>query len=619
MKKSILLLIALPFASFAQQTSKDLIPSSAFVAVGINSPVILKSASVEEIQRYEFMNEVMKDFFGEKYAGKNLEDIGVDFSQSMYFFYGLDSVVNYFGACFKANDIKTIEKWSRLDEKESEKSKQAGWIIKQDRYNYFLTKGDLVILLNIHPDYGVVFDKVDELVGTEPEYPQVWEDNGYGDTILTYDYGDDAIQQKYWERRDKVEDSLRKIYTDIQLKRIITDLNTGKTLIKSSATFSKLSLAPNATFIYYDLEKTIRSIAPNTIQKELGNGAYDYLMSLYEKYEMNFTTQINEKSLSATLDATYNKKMGEMLTSILDQKPNEKLMAVIPPKAIGTMVFNFNMEHAFDEANNFSSDLLNEKVRSSGMMGLAYATWKIATEFIDKDKLFATFKGNIFATFNGLKKVEYTAIESNWDEETYEYSDTEVVRTDDFPVFAFGFATDRPEVLEKIISLVKKTADVDIEGTDGNYVIKKAIVHALDLYIVNRNGVLVITNDEAYRNNLINGTTEKLSPEKLAEITAAGNAYIEFDFHRFFPILDSVDGVEASDRQLFAKLSELMGVLKAKTTLVSKNEMKVGYNYTFEQDKNGLQHILNVINTIYQHIEARDRESSSMEEGETKE
>ncbi|MEO9258657.1 MAG: hypothetical protein ABI207_09760 [Crocinitomicaceae bacterium] len=619
MKKSILFLLVLPFATFAQQTSKDLIPSSAFVAVGVNSPVILKSASVEEIQRYEFMNEVMKDLFGEKYAGKNLGNIGVDFSQSLYYFYGLDSVVNYFGICFKANDIKTVEKWSRLDEKEIKKSKQAGWVIKSDKYNYFLTKGDLVVMLNIRPDYGIVFEEADKLVGAEPEYPEIWEDNGYGDTIMTYDYSDDAIQQKYWERRDKVEDSLSNIYKDIELKRIITDLNAGKTLIKSSATFAKLSASSNATFIYYDLEKTIRSIAPNTVQKELGNGAYDYLMSLYEKYEMNFTTQINDKSLSATLDATYNKKMGEILTSILDQKPSEKLMAVIPPKAIGTMVFNFNLEHAFDEANEFSSDLLSEKVRSSGVMGLGYTTWQVATEFIDKDKLFATFKGNIFATFNGLKKVKYTAIESDWNEETYEYRDTEVVRTDDFPVFTFGFATDRPEVLEKIISLVKKTADLEIEGADGNYVIRKAIIHALDLYLVNRNGVLVVTNDEEYRDNLINGTVEKLSPEKLAEITAAGNMYAEFDFHRFFPILDSVDGVKNSDRQLFAKLSELMGVFKVKTTLVSKNEMKVAYNYTFEQDKNGLHHILNVINTIYQHIEARDRESSSMEEGETKE
>lgn len=619
MKKSILFLLALPFATFAQQTSKDLIPSSAFFAVGVNAPIILKSASVEEIQRYEFMNETMKDFFGEKYAGKNLGSIGVDFTQSLYYYYALDSVVNYFGICFKANDVKTVEKWSGMDEKEIEKSKQAGWIIKNDKYNYFLTKGDMVVMLNIRPDYMVVSDKTDELVGSGPEYPQIFEDNGYGDTIMTYDYTDDAIQQKYWERRDKVEDSVRNYYKGIELTKIINDLNAGKTLIKSSATFAKLSVAPNATFAYYDLEKTIRSIAPNTIQKELGNGAYDYLMSLYEKYEMNFTSQINDKSLSATIDATYNKKMGEILLSVLDEKPNQKLMAIIPPKAIGTMIFNFNMEHAFDEANAFSSDLLNEKVRSSGVMGLGYAAWQIATEFIDKDKLFATFKGNIFATFNGLKKVKYTAIESDWNEETYEYTDTEVVRTDDFPVFSFGFATDRPEILEKIISLIKKTADVEMEGSDGNYVVKKAIIHALDLYIINRNGALVITNDEEYRENLINGTVEKMSPEKLSEITAAGNMYTEFDFHRFFPVLDSMDGVKDSDRQLFAKLSELMGVFKAKTTLVSKNEFKVAYNYTFEQDKNGLFHILNVINTIYKHIEARDKESSSMEEGETKE
>jgi hypothetical protein len=619
MKKSILLLIALPFASFAQQTSKDLIPSNALVAVGINSPVILKSASVEEIQRYEFMNETMKEFFGEKYAGKNLGDIGIDFSQPLYYYFGLDSIVSNFGFCFKANDIKTIEKWARMDEKEIEKSKQAGWIIKKNRHNYFLTKGDLVVMLNIYADYGVIYDKTKELTGSEPEYPQIWIQNDYGDSTLTYDYNDDKIHQKFWERRDKVEDSLRNSYTENELSQIISDLNAGKTLVKSSAAFSKLATAPNASFAYYDLEKTIRSIAPNTIQKELGNGAYDYLMSLYEKYEMNLTTQINEKSLSATLDATYNKKLGEILVSVLDQKPSEKLMAVIPAKAIGTMVFNFNLEHAFDEANTFSSDLLNEKVRSSGMMGLGYATWQIATEFIDKDKLFSTFKGNIFATFNGLKKVKYTAIESNWNEETYEYSDTEVVRTDDFPVFAFGFATDRPEVLEKIISLFKKTVDVDMEGTDGNYTIKKAIVHALDLYLVNRNGVLVVTNDESYRNQLINGTTEKLSPEKLAEITAAGNAYVEFDFHRFFPVLDSLDGITDSDKQLFTQHSELMGVFKAKTTLVSKNEMKVAYNYTFEQDKNGLHHILNIINIIYKGVEAKDKEVSSMEEGETKE
>ena len=70
------LLTILGFQVNAQQ-SEDLIPVSAVSVLSINNVSLLEKVSLDELVKYEFMEEVQQELFDGSTSGKTLKDSGI--------------------------------------------------------------------------------------------------------------------------------------------------------------------------------------------------------------------------------------------------------------------------------------------------------------------------------------------------------------------------------------------------------------------------------------------------------------------------------------------------------------------------------------------------------------
>ena len=84
---STLAFTALFLTAFSQQ-SETLIPKDAISVFSINNVNILQKISMDDLVKYEFMEEVQQELFDGSTSGKTLKDSGVDFEQRINFFQG---------------------------------------------------------------------------------------------------------------------------------------------------------------------------------------------------------------------------------------------------------------------------------------------------------------------------------------------------------------------------------------------------------------------------------------------------------------------------------------------------------------------------------------------------
>ncbi|MFO0494400.1 MAG: hypothetical protein ACK50Y_02620, partial [Flavobacteriia bacterium] len=73
--------------SFAQR-SEDLIPKDAVTVFSINNFTLLQKISLDDLVKYEFMEEVQQELFDGSTSGKTMKDSGIDFDQKLNVFYG---------------------------------------------------------------------------------------------------------------------------------------------------------------------------------------------------------------------------------------------------------------------------------------------------------------------------------------------------------------------------------------------------------------------------------------------------------------------------------------------------------------------------------------------------
>ena len=595
MKKLLCTLVFAPVFATGQISTTELIPADAQFVVGINSPKILQSASVEEIQQYEFMGAFIQDFLNEENPkGKTLNDLGIDFSTPFYTFMLADSIQTSYGICFKTNNIKIVEKWSDIELKEAEKSSISGWKILSYKKGHLLVKKEFVLLLHIEGNWQSVEDELQKITG---DYPEIDYYDESGEPLDSTELEKQmSLQESYSQRRFDIQDSLEEAISKDYMKVVVKQISTGKTMLLTDKKFAETSRSKDEAFFYYNVESSLKNMM-QAFNKG-GNNDGDW-QTLYKDQNYIFTGQIHDKSLTARAEVNYNKEMGKWVLDIANEAPNPKLINAIPSNAIGLTTFNFDAGAVFNYSNKAATSFIQQQMAASSPTSLAYAAWQIATEFIDTAKLFSTFKGNVFVSFNGLQEVKYKAMESVWNETDYTYEDVEVEREDILPVFAFGFASDRPEILEKIIHVLQASNRDEISGENGSYTIEKGLFNSMDVYVVNKKGVLVITNDKGYRDELLQVGEHKMSAEQYNQIMSAKNLYCSFDFEQLFRQFNQLKSLSESELACVDSLKEIMGQFHIRMGHINESQLTFEYDYTFKKDKNGLHHLLHIADILY--------------------
>jgi hypothetical protein len=107
------------------------------------------------------------------------------------------------------------------------------------------------------------------------------------------------------------------------------------------------------------------------------------------------------------------------------------------------------MREAYEQAYKVIMPILTDE--RNPQMSANVLTIELLNEFVNKDALFGTYKGSMFGSFNGIKKIKTTKIEFIYDENTFEYYEKEVDAEEDMPIFTLGFSTERSDIPEKVL------------------------------------------------------------------------------------------------------------------------------------------------------------------------
>ncbi len=600
------------------QKSEDFIPHEAVTVFSINNINLLQKVSLNELVKYEFMEEVQQELFDGSTSGKTLKDSGLDFDQKLNVFYGRGD--NYEVSGFTFGIKNKTDLFQVFDDFERIQSPYPDVEFYGSYFNNLIIKGNVGILVRVEP----TMERVDELTDSiwyskgnaDPWYmydEELEMEEEMGEEILEeeileeapaqdqpegdYDYPEateDPNVKNYYEMRDSVQ-----LVLQIELLNdMCNDLLVKQKSLKSEDARFAQQLTHNSEGIFF-LDNS------RNVQKAKGLWYFQTMFpSLYEDMKQLYTGNVllgdlvlNQTDVSFKLEARYGEQLGSIYAKMNSAKMDKQVLKYIPSSSTAYFTYNVNLREAYEQAYKVIMPLLSDE--RNPQVSANVLTIELLNEFINKDALFGTYKGSMFGTFNGIRKIKTTKIDFTWDEETFEYSEKEIEAEEDMPIFTIGFSTERADVPDKVLKhLSRLTSRFQNKGNYWLY--EDAILESAPLYMINKNGLFIFTNDEDLALNHSDGYgKDALDKSAVKELKKSGFMYAHMDWGK---------AIDRFPRDFFnSRQNEILDAMRGKTgvlemvtseTTSAKTTIDLTYKFTGNYENSG-KYLLDLLNSIY--------------------
>lgn len=625
---SLFVLITISTFAFSQQ-SENLVPKDAASVFSINNINLFQKISLDELVKYEFMEEVQQELFDGSTSGKTLKDSGFDFDQKFNVFYGNGDNYEVSGFTFGiTNKDQLFEVFDDFQPMESEYSSVEFYV---SYFNRIAIKGNTGILYRVTPNDRLVNDLTDSIwYANGNEYP--WYDDDYyyeepywEETVEPIDEeapeffdemeieentsnpieieefpeaAEDPTEKTYYEFRDSIELMLQSKF----LKSVNDDLFlNGKSLITEDVRFANhvnSNTTSEGTF-YIDNSRTIRKDYDLRHLEIYYPGLYSDFYELYKDNLIVGDLVINEHSIEMRMNANYGEKLGSIYEELTDTKFDKNFFKYVSADNNAFLTYRVNLRAAYEKAYDVIVPILEREAEKTQDVAISLLMIEVMDEFLNKDAIFDTYKGGMFASYNGIKKVKTKKVIFDYDDETFEYTEQTVEAEEDMPIFTMGFSTDRSDIATRLLNRICKVAPTWTKNE--NYIeIENGMLNAAPLYLIVNEGIFIITNDEnlainnpkGYGANAISKTIQK-------KALKSGVAYSYIDLGK---------AIESLPRSLFSESeNKLIDVTRGKTgsieftssgTTRNKTSFNLVYNFEGEYDSSGT-YILDLINSLY--------------------
>ncbi len=617
MKNLFCLISVFAFTHSFGQSSEDLIPKDAVTVFSINNISLLKKVSMDELVQYEFMAEVQSELFDGSTQGKTLKDSGIDFDQKLNIFYGLNPDFEVAGFTFGIKNKKQL--FTVFDDFDRVETKIPNVEFYSSYSNYLIIKGNSGLILRVDPSY----EKVSTIADS------IWFARGYGyfndninndefdemDPEMEEDFGpvgpeeDEAIEEveiegemdendlmskNYWEMRDSITVTLQSKY----LKNICDEIFVQNIDLKKKDPKFAAQLAHASDGIFYlDNSRNFRNTRGLWNFQILFPELFTDMQELYTGNVMVGDIVLKDNTIDINFQANYGETLGTIYEKLNSTKFDSHVLQYIHENSTGFFTYNINLKEGYNQAYDIIIPILSEekdpRISSNVLMA------ELINEFVDTDALFETYKGSMFGSFNGIKKVKTTRIEFLYDENTFEYEEKEIQSEEEMPIFTLGFSTNRSDIPEKILKhFGKMTSRFKNKGE--YWVIEDAVLNSIPLYIINKNGLLIFTNDEDLAINHNNGYgSQALSGKRAKKAKSSKFMYGYFDWS---------EALSSLPREMFnTRQNEILDAMRNKTGVLELTSSKTTktnttfnlvYNFDGTYDNSG-KYLLDLVNSIY--------------------
>lgn len=621
------LYLTLPFlvlssTLFAQQ-SDDFIPKDAVTVFSFNNISILQKVSMDELVSYDFMTELQSELFDGSTQGKTLKDSGIDFNQKMNIFYGKNPEFELSGFTFGITDKDKL--FSVFDDFDRVESIVPGVEYYNNYFNHLMIKGNVGLLIRVDSDQEYLTEMTDSIwVARGFELPWVYDlDEYYDEEGNPMEEGDimedmegiedgdeveeiieeditempnaenDELFKNYYELRDSLESELSRK----RLENIINELFVGgKNLKAIDARLANQMKHTSDGIFYLDNSRNFKNTNGLWYFQTMFPDLYKDLNELYSGNVMLGDIVLNNQSVDMKLEANYGPALGSIYEQLNGAKFDKNVLKYIPKNNSGFFTYNIDLREGYERAYDIIIPILSQE--RNPRISANVLTVELLDEFINKDALFNTYKGSMFGTFNGLKRVKTKRIEFFYDEETFEYGEKEIESEEDMPVFTLGFSTARADIPEKILKHMSRLTS-QFKNMGDYWVYEDAILNSLPLYMINKNNLFIFTNDEDLAKNHSNGYgSEALSSKTAKKAKKSGSVY---------GYLNLGDIINKLPREMFTEnryeLLESMkgkkGIMEVTSTATSREKTVYNMTYSFDGAENAGKYLLDLVNTAY--------------------
>lgn len=619
-KHLVLLCGSLTCTALYAQNTDDIIPKDAVTVFTLNNIQILQKVSMDELVSYDFMTELQSELFDGSTTGKTLKDSGIDFNQKMNIFYGKNDHYEISGFTFGISDKNKL--FTVFDDFDQMESIIQGTEYYNNYFNHLMIRGNLALLIRVDSDQDYLTELTDsiwEARGFElpwEEYYDYYEDEGFEEGVYEghdnvdvmeedefNDIADEPMSEEpdsndgalsnYYELRDSLENEL----SEQRLFDITYDLFvTGNNLKASDKRLAEqLSHESDAVF-FLDNSRNLKAANGLWYFQTVFPELYRDLNDLYKDNVMLGDVYLKNETVEIVLNANYGEALGKIYSELNDSKFDKNVLKYIPNGNSGFFTYNIDLKKGYETAYDIIIPILSEE--RNPRVSANVLMMELINEFVNTDEVFNTYKGSMFGVFNGIKRVKTTRIEFTYDEETFEYQEQEIESEEDMPVFTLGFSTARGDIPEKVLKHLSRLTS-QFQDMGDYWVYKDAILNSVPLYMINKNGLFIFTNDEDLALNHSNGYgSEAISGKTAKKAKKSGSIY---------GYLNLEELIRELPREMFTDDKfELIESLRGKTgeiiaTSSKTTQEKTTYNITYEfiGAENAGKYLLDLLNTVY--------------------
>lgn len=624
--KKILLACTLFFVStLVAQKSEELIPSEAITVFSLNNIQLLQKISMDQLVQYDFMEELQQELFDGSTNNKTIKDSGLDFDQKINVFLGKNPDYSISGVSFGVSNTTNL--FTVFDDFTPVESSYSGVEWYDSYFNNLLIKGKTALLIRVEPNEKKV-DKITDSIwyargNNSPweydfEVEAVEEPYDEGDTLEVKidegyevnpedDFSDTSenLMKNYYELRDSIQFALQLDYEKLVLDELFIQ---NKKLVATDSRFAEqISHNSEGTF-YFDYSRKMEKTQGLAYFSGVVPSIYSDVNELYEGNIITGDLVFVDDHIEFQVVTKYNKQLGEIYYSLADAKMDPAVKKYIPQSSPAFFVYKVNMREAYEKAYEIIMPILTKEENNSRLSANVMML-DLMNEFINKDAIFDAYRGSVFGSFNGVKKIKTKKIEFIYDEETYDYYEKETEAEEDMPVFTVGISTKRPDIPEKILKYMTKILATrkdghiqyinNVKGSE-YYVMDKAILNSAPLYMINKNGVFILTNDEDLAKNYTNGYDKKaISSKELKKASQGGMMYAKIDLNSTVNLFPR-DIFSPKENEIIDALRGKSGTMELTTSKTLKEQTNLNLTYDFVTGKEGTgEHVLDMINAIY--------------------
>lgn len=618
--------LLLPFLAFSSivfgQQSEDFIPKDAVTVFSLNNISILQKVSMDELVSYDFMTALQSELFDGSTAGKSFKDSGIDFNQKMNIFYGKNADYELSGFTFGITDKEKL--FTVFDDFDRLESIVPGVEYYNNYFNHLMIRGNIGVLLRVDGNQEKFSEIADSLwLARGNKLPWMNEGDDYyeGDDLPIEAEGnledapeegeiveevietpmeetpvavEDDVLKNYYELRDSLESE----YALVQLQQIVEELFMNNVNLKQNDPRLAAQLTHTSEGIFYlDNSRNFQNSNNFGYFKMMFPDLYKDLRELYVGNVLLGDIALNAHSIDIDLQANYGEKLGEIYHDLSNAKFDKKVLDYIPASNSGFFTYNIDLKKGYEKAYEVILPILSHE--RNPRISANVLILELINEFVNTDEVFNTYKGSMFGTFNGIKRVKTKRIDFFYDEQTFEYGEREVESEEDMPIFTLGFSTARPDVPNKVLNHMARLTS-QFKNMGDYWVYEDAILNSVPLYMINKNGLFIFTNDEDLAKNHSNGYGKNAVGKKQAH--AARKSGSMYGFVNMEAIINDLPREMFTDKrfELLESMKGKQGEMVLTSSKTTKENTVYHLTYSFNNSfENGGKYLLDLINSAY--------------------